>query len=107
MSFVSPFAVLGFLVNLSAAAAFFVAVFVYGKRIGGAGPWLVAAAAGLDAGMIVLFRLAMLGAGARPYYEVEHTLAMLRLLDSFVMLVAAGLALAGLGLIMNRRLETP
>lgn len=94
---------LSFLADLGAVAALLAVVAMTFKRVGGAGPWLLAAAGALDAFMILVFRVYALV--HRPDYGswgVDHTLMWLQLLDGLAMYLAGALVLVGCALLMPK-----
>lgn len=84
---------LTFLFDVAVAAGFVVAALVWGKRIGGAGPWLLAAVGVIDAGLLVMFRLLFLIHPGNTFEGFERALNLLQLLDAASMFLCGVLAL--------------
>ena len=83
------------LLQLVGAAGLVAAAFVWGRRVGGAAPWLFAVVAVIDALLILAFRVASFALADATYYGRNDALAWLRVLDSLLMIVSGGLALVG------------
>ena len=100
----SLFPWLGFLVNMGAAGGFVLACVLYAKRIGGAGPWLVASVGAIDALLILMFRVnAMMGRDpSESFVDFERKMLVLDSVDAFFTMLSAILALVGFALMMPK-----
>ena len=90
-------------VDVLSALGFVVAALLWGKRVGGAAPWLLAAVAVIDVGMFGLFSLfdAMHDASA-SFESYERSLSLLQLLDAASMFFCGALALVAFFLMMPK-----
>ena len=95
---------LGFLANVGAAGGFVLVCALYAKRIGGAGPWLVASVGVIDALLMLMFRVhAMMGRDpTRSFSDYEREMLVLDSIDMLMTLGSALLALVGFALLMPK-----
>jgi hypothetical protein len=93
---------LSFLMNMALCGGFVLAVVLYAKRIGGAGPWFVAAIGVIDALLILVYRVHhMMGIGTSSIFEYDRNLTLIELGDAFLTVLSALVALVGFGLMMT------
>ena len=93
---------LTFLIDVAVAAGFVVAALVWGKRIGGAAPWLLALVGAVDAALLVFFRLLFVLGSRSAGVAFEHSLNLLQLLDAASMFLCGILALVAFYLLMPK-----
>ncbi len=92
----------GFFASVSAAALLTVSALAYAKRIGGPGPWMLAAVGAIDASFLCVFRMLRFAAHTMSALAWSSTFSVLLLADAVMMVVAGGLALLGLALMMPK-----
>ena len=91
-------------IDILAAVGCIVTAIVFAKRIGGAGPWLIAAAAALDVAIIVMFRLYFFvmessrGSGS----GIDSTYTLLGIVDAVGTCTMGILVVVACGLLMPR-----
>ena len=93
---------LSFFVNMALCGGFVVACALYAKRIGGAGPWLVAGIGATDALLVLVYRVhRLLGPGPGSMFEYERSLTFIELGDAFFTVLSGVAALVGFALMMT------
>jgi hypothetical protein len=98
---VSALSWFSFLVNMALCAGFVLACALYAKRIGGAGPWLVASVGVIDALLVLAYRVhSLIGRGTGSMFEYERSLTFIELGDGFLTVISGIIALVGFALLM-------
>jgi hypothetical protein len=102
----SAFSWLGFLFSSACAVAMIVALAIYAKRIGGAGPWLLMTIPLFDVMMRVAFRLTSMTMrhGASSFAQLEATYDALEIVDLMLTLISTAIVVLGVALMRKPRL---